>query len=59
MEAPNTGEQVTARLRVLVVDDSELVRAGLQSLLASEAFEVASAGSGDEALGSSTAASVS
>lgn len=46
-----TREQVTIRqLRVLVVDDSELFRTGLQSLLASEAFDVASAGSGDEAL---------
>jgi DNA-binding NarL/FixJ family response regulator len=50
MHGHGTGEQSTAPLRVLVVDDSELFRTGLQSLLASEALEVASAGSGDEAL---------
>jgi DNA-binding NarL/FixJ family response regulator len=38
------------RLRVLVVDDSELFRTGLQALLLSEAFEVANAASGEAAV---------
>jgi two-component system, NarL family, response regulator LiaR len=50
MPAPETAEQTNGRLRVLVVDDSELFRTGLQALLSVEAFEVVSAGSGDEAL---------
>jgi DNA-binding NarL/FixJ family response regulator len=49
MRAERTREPGIERLRVLVVDDSELFRTGLRALL-SEAFEVASAGSGDAAL---------
>jgi DNA-binding NarL/FixJ family response regulator len=49
MQADRTREPGIERLRVLVVDDSELFRTGLRALL-SEAFEVASAGSGDAAL---------
>ncbi|MEN3282790.1 MAG: hypothetical protein V7607_3930 [Solirubrobacteraceae bacterium] len=49
MRAERTREPGNERLRVLVVDDSELFRTGLRALL-SEAFEVASAGSGDAAL---------
>jgi DNA-binding NarL/FixJ family response regulator len=49
MHAEGTGQPGNERLRVLVVDDSELFRTGLRALL-SEAFEVASAGSGDAAL---------
>jgi DNA-binding NarL/FixJ family response regulator len=49
MQAVTTREPGTDRLRVLVVDDSELFRTGLRALL-SEAFEVDSAGSGDAAL---------
>jgi DNA-binding NarL/FixJ family response regulator len=49
MQAERTREPGTERLRVLVVDDSELFRTGLRALL-SEAFEVTSAGSGDAAL---------
>jgi DNA-binding NarL/FixJ family response regulator len=49
MQAVTTREPGTDRLRVLVVDDSELFRTGLRALL-SESFEVASAGSGDAAL---------
>jgi DNA-binding NarL/FixJ family response regulator len=50
MLATRTGDESAAPLRVLVVDDSELFRTGLQALLASEALEVAVAGSGDAAL---------
>ena len=49
MHAEVTREPGTERLRVLVVDDSELFRTGLRVLLR-EAFEVASAASGDAAL---------
>jgi DNA-binding NarL/FixJ family response regulator len=49
MHAESTREPGTEQLRVLVVDDSELFRTGLQALL-SEDFEVASAASGDAAL---------
>jgi DNA-binding NarL/FixJ family response regulator len=49
MQAVTTGEPGTDRLRVLVVDDSELFRTGLRALL-SEAFDVDSAASGDAAL---------
>jgi DNA-binding NarL/FixJ family response regulator len=49
MHAERTGEPGSERLRVLVVDDSELFRTGLRALL-SEAFDVASAASGDAAL---------
>jgi DNA-binding NarL/FixJ family response regulator len=49
MRAETTCEPGTERLRVLVVDDSELFRTGLQALL-SDDFEVASAASGDAAL---------
>jgi DNA-binding NarL/FixJ family response regulator len=49
MHAERTGEPGNERLRVLVVDDSELFRTGLRALL-SEAFDVASAASGDAAL---------
>jgi two-component system, NarL family, response regulator LiaR len=50
MAAQGTTEQTDGRVRVLVVDDSELFRTGLQALLSTEAFEVASAGGGDAAL---------
>ena len=50
MPTDKTRERTPERLRVLLVDDSELFRTGLQALLRSEAFEVASAGSGEEAL---------
>jgi DNA-binding NarL/FixJ family response regulator len=40
----------TGRVRVLVVDDSELFRTGLQAVLVSEGFEVANAASGEAAL---------
>ena len=49
MQAERTCEPGTERLRVLIVDDSELFRTGLRALL-SEAFDVASAASGDAAL---------
>jgi DNA-binding NarL/FixJ family response regulator len=49
MHAERTREPGTERLRVLVVDDSELFRTGLRALLG-EAFEVASAAGGDAAL---------
>jgi DNA-binding NarL/FixJ family response regulator len=45
-----TCPRLTASLRVLVVDDSELFRTGLQALLLREAFEVANAASGESAL---------
>jgi DNA-binding NarL/FixJ family response regulator len=45
-----TRERSTASLRVLVVDDSELFRTGLQALLLHEAFEVANAANGESAL---------
>lgn len=51
MQTQRTRERGTERLRVLVVDDSELFRTGLQALLLSEAFEVANAASGEAALG--------
>jgi DNA-binding NarL/FixJ family response regulator len=50
MDAQTTPQWGNGRLRVLVVDDSELFRTGLQTLLASEAFEVAGAESGEAAL---------
>jgi DNA-binding NarL/FixJ family response regulator len=49
-QAQTTGDRAAAPLRVLVVDDSELFRTGLQALLASEAFDVAVAGGGEAAL---------
>ena len=51
MHTQRPRERGTERLRVLVVDDSELFRTGLQALLLSEAFEVANAASGEAALG--------
>jgi DNA-binding NarL/FixJ family response regulator len=51
MQTERTRERGTEHLRVLVVDDSELFRTGLQALLLSEAFEVANAASGEAALG--------
>lgn len=50
MPTQRTRERNTERLRVLVVDDSELFRTGLESVLAAEGFDVASAASGEEAL---------
>jgi DNA-binding NarL/FixJ family response regulator len=49
MRAQTTHEPGTELLRVLVVDDSQLFRTGLQALL-SEDFEVASAASGEAAV---------
>jgi DNA-binding NarL/FixJ family response regulator len=49
MRAQTTHEPGTELLRVLVVDDSELFRTGLQALL-SEDFAVASAASGEAAV---------
>jgi DNA-binding NarL/FixJ family response regulator len=46
-----TREGGTERLRVLVVDDSELFRTGLRAMLLSEGFDVAVAASGEAALG--------
>jgi DNA-binding NarL/FixJ family response regulator len=50
MHTEPTCERGTERLRVLVVDDSELFRTGLQAVLLSEAFDVAGAANGEEAL---------
>jgi DNA-binding NarL/FixJ family response regulator len=50
MRTQTTRERGTERLRVLVVDDSELFRTGLQALLLSEDFEVVNAASGEAAL---------
>src|SRR4051794_11175020 len=50
MDAERTRERSTDRLRVLVVDDSELFRTGLEAVLLSEGFEVANAAGGEEAL---------
>jgi DNA-binding NarL/FixJ family response regulator len=50
MRTQTTLERSTERLRVLVVDDSELFRTGLQALLQSDGFEVANAASGVAAL---------
>jgi DNA-binding NarL/FixJ family response regulator len=50
MPAETTRQRSEEHLRVLIVDDSELFRTGLQTLLVSEAFEVAAAASGDDAL---------
>ena len=50
MHTQRTRERGTERLRVLVVDDSELFRTGLQALLLSEDFEVVNAASGEAAL---------
>jgi DNA-binding NarL/FixJ family response regulator len=50
MQTEPTRELGTDRVRVLVVDDSELFRTGLQAVLTSEGFEVANAASGEAAL---------
>lgn len=50
MRNERTRERGTERLRVLVVDDSEMFRTGLRALLLSEGFEVANAASGQAAL---------
>jgi DNA-binding NarL/FixJ family response regulator len=50
MQTETTRERSAERLRVLVVDDSELFRTGLQAVLQSEHFDVANAASGDAAL---------
>jgi DNA-binding NarL/FixJ family response regulator len=49
-QAQTATDQAAEPLRVLVVDDSELFRTGLRALLASEAFDVAVAGSGEAAV---------
>jgi DNA-binding NarL/FixJ family response regulator len=50
MQTEPTRELGTERVRVLVVDDSELFRTGLQAVLMGEGFEVANAGGGEAAL---------
>jgi DNA-binding NarL/FixJ family response regulator len=50
MPTHSTHEPSADRLRVLIVDDSELFRTGLQALLSSEGLDVANAASGEEAL---------
>jgi DNA-binding NarL/FixJ family response regulator len=50
MQAQPTREESTERLRVLVVDDSELFRTGLRAVLLSEGFDVATAAGGEAAI---------
>jgi DNA-binding NarL/FixJ family response regulator len=50
MQNERTRERGMERLRVLVVDDSEMFRTGIRTLLLSEGLEVASAASGQAAL---------
>jgi DNA-binding NarL/FixJ family response regulator len=50
MHTERTLQAEAERLRVLVVDDSELFRTGLRAVLLSEGFEVAHAASGEAAL---------
>jgi DNA-binding NarL/FixJ family response regulator len=50
MQTERTRERGAEELRVLVVDDSELFRTGLQAVLLSEHFDVANAASGQAAL---------
>jgi DNA-binding NarL/FixJ family response regulator len=46
----NIGQRCGERLRVLVVDDSELFRTGMRTLLASEGFDLDDSASGEAAI---------